>query len=131
MAKVGRPPKYETPEEMQVIIDDYFDSRTKEDPCTVSGLSYHLGFEDRESFSDYGKKDEFARTVKKAKLLIESSYEKSLRLHGRSGDIFALKNFGWKDKQEIDGTHNINLSADELSNDQLAAIATSGGKPTT
>ncbi|KXK66847.1 hypothetical protein, partial [Christensenella minuta] len=37
---------------------------------------------------------------KKAKLKIENAYEKRLIGRGNGGDIFALKQFGWKDKQE-------------------------------
>ena len=34
-ARIGRPPKYETPEEMQVAIDDYFEEcdRAKRGGC--------------------------------------------------------------------------------------------------
>jgi hypothetical protein len=31
-------------------------------------------------------------------------YEKSLRQNNCTGAIFALKNFGWKDKTEIEGS---------------------------
>ena len=37
----------------------------------------------------------------RAKLLIERSYEVSMRVNGRAGDIFGLKNFGWTDKSEV------------------------------
>ena len=36
--------------------------------------------------------------------MIENSYELDLKKHGRTGTIFALKNFDWKDKQETDLT---------------------------
>jgi hypothetical protein len=36
-----------------------------------------------------------------AKMKIEHAYEKSLRKNGRSGDIFALKNFGWTDRMDV------------------------------
>ena len=36
--------------------------------------------------------------------MVESSYEIDLKKHGRSGTIFALKNFDWKDKSEVDNT---------------------------
>jgi hypothetical protein len=63
-----------------------------------------LGFESRQSFYDYEKEGEFSYTIKKARLRIEERYEQ--RLHGNSpaGAIFALKNFGWTDRQEIDHT---------------------------
>jgi len=43
-------------------------------------------------------------TIKKGLERVESSYELDLKKHGRSGTIFALKNFDWKDKNETDIT---------------------------
>jgi hypothetical protein len=55
----------------------------------------------------YDKDDrEYSAAVKKAKLKVENGYERDLKKHGRSGTIFALKNFDWKDKQETDITSN-------------------------
>lgn len=110
----GRPPKYKTPEEMQKVIDDYFenvptrpvlvgDELRNLPAITITGLCLHLGFCDRASFYDYEKNKEFSHTIKKARLRIENDYEMSLRTgRNNSGDIFALKNFGWKDKQEVE-----------------------------
>ena len=39
--------------------------------------------------------------IKSAKLKVENDYEIALRKTGRAGDIFGLKNFGWKDQQDI------------------------------
>ena len=45
---------------------------------------------------------------------MQESYEKSLRKNGRTGDIFALKNFGWTDRQEIESENkNINMTYEE------------------
>ena len=38
-----------------------------------------------------------------------SVYEKSLRKDGKTGDIFALKNFGWRDKQEHEHSGGVNI----------------------
>ena len=43
-----------------------------------------------------------ATVVKKAKEMVHNAYEKDLRRKGRSGDIFALKNFGWTDQRNVD-----------------------------
>ena len=46
-------------------------------------------------------KKEFSYTIKRARLLIEILYEEQLQKGSPTGAIFALKNFGWKDRQEI------------------------------
>ena len=99
---VGRPPKWNTPEELQAEIDKYFEHCSEEKiPLTITGLALALDTT-RETLMDYQNNDEFSYTVKKAKLMIENAYEHRLIQNGRAGDIFALKNFGWKDKQEIE-----------------------------
>ena len=106
----GRPLKFQSVEEMEEKIQDYFNN-TKEEELTITGLALALDT-DRHTLINYQNKDEFFHTIKKAKTRIENSYEKSLRKNGRTGDIFALKNFGWHDKveNEISGTLNNPLS---------------------
>ena len=114
MEKAGRPPKYKTPEELQIKIQEYIDEN-KLTGLTITGLCYHCGFESRQSFYDLGNRDEFSYTIKRARLFIESSYE--LKLHDRTpaGAIFALKNLGWTDQQHI--THDISYS--EITDEEL------------
>ncbi|MEA1910003.1 MAG: terminase small subunit [Patescibacteria group bacterium] len=107
MGKPWEPIKYKTAKELNDKIEEYFDSVHEEIDITITGLVLFLGFESRQSFYDYEKKDGYTYTIKKARLRIENSYEKSLRKDGRTGDIFALKNFGWRDKQEFDINANI------------------------
>lgn len=101
--KVGRPPIWDNPEAFDKAVDTYF--KITETP-TWSGLALYLGFESRQSLEDYKKKPDFSYPIKKALLRIESHYEKSIQSRNPAGAIFALKNFGWKDKQEVD--QNIN-----------------------
>lgn len=103
MAREGRPPKYKTVEELEDNIQAYWDmlSEGKEKP-TITGLALFLGFESRQSFYDYENNGDFSYTIKKARLKIESIYEQNLHSGNPSGSIFALKNFGWKDTQQID-----------------------------
>lgn len=122
---MGRPPKYETPEEMQSIIDLYFlacrvhqednganrleglgedslliISDIEDVVPTISGLAYTLGMS-TEAFRNYEQKGNFLATVKKAKQRVEMSLEQRLAGHAVTGSIFSLKNnFGWKDKTE-------------------------------
>ena len=69
--------------------------------------AHFLGFESRQSFYDYEKEGEFSYTIKKARLKIESCYEQNLHSGNPSGSIFALKNLGWSDKQEIEHSGDI------------------------
>ena len=114
--KIGRPRKWNTPEELQKEIDEYFRVCAENDiPLTITGLALALDTT-RETLMDYQNNDEFSYTVKRAKLYIENAYEQRLIANGRAGDIFALKNFGWKDKQEIEadvGITNINVKLDD------------------
>ena len=92
----------ETPEEFRELADSYFDQcRQDDDPLTMTGLVLHLGFCSRQSLYDYGLLPEYKSAVARAKLMVEHGYE--LKLHSEKvvGPIFALKNFGWSDKQEI------------------------------
>lgn len=102
MAKEGRPLKFKSVEELKEKIDEYF-TITPEDEITITGLAIHLDTF-RSVLCDYEEKDEFSDTVKKAKQRVENGYEKDLKKYGRSGTIFALKNFDWKDKTEQDLT---------------------------
>ena len=97
----GRPPKYETPEQMQEVIDAYLvDCEDREKPPTVSGLAYALDMS-TESLRNYQCKEEFLATVKKAKQWVEVGLEERLHEPAPTGAIFNLKNnFGWKDVTE-------------------------------
>lgn len=99
----GRPRKYDSPEQMQEAIDRYFESCDEEEnPITVTGLALALDFTSRKELINYENySEEFYHTIKKAKLRIEQAYEKRLVKRGNGGDIFALKNFDWTDKQDL------------------------------
>ena len=97
----GRPRTYSTPEEFDSKVDEYVNDCTdKEEPLTWTGLALYLGFSSRKSIDEYQKYDGFSHSVKRAKLLIENSYEKRLYSTCVTGPIFALKNFGWRDKTD-------------------------------
>lgn len=115
----GQPPKYETPEQFSEKINDYFESLTvvgeNEDGeeittfishPTITGLALFLGFESRQSIYDYSKNKDFSYIIKRAQMVIESSYEEMLLSKASTGAIFALKNMGWIDKTHSDITTN-------------------------
>ena len=85
-----------------IIIGRADQKKTIEVPIpTISGLAHFLGFESRQSFYDYEKKDGFSYTVKRARLFIEVHYEEMLNTGNVTGAIFALKNLGWLDETKV------------------------------
>lgn len=110
---MGRPVKYETPEEMQVIIDQYFkDCKENKEHPTVTGLALSLNMT-RKGLIDYENKDnpEFGNTIKKAKAKVENYIEQRLYENNVTGCIFNLKNnFGWKDKTEQEHSGNVTIN---------------------
>lgn len=119
---IGRPLKFQSPEELQEKINQYFltceegeeitvyDKKkqelvtyTRKIPYTITGLALALDTS-RKVLMEYQGKDNFSNTVKKAKLLCENYAELRL-LYGDippASAIFALKNYGWVDKTETD-----------------------------
>ncbi len=96
----GRPPMWTDPQAFEKSVDEYFETATIP---TWTGLALHLGFSSRDGLSYYHKeKPDFLHPIKKALARIESNYEQNLFTRNPAGAIFALKNFGWKDKQEVD-----------------------------
>lgn len=101
--KGGRPPKFETPEQLQQKIQEYIEHIIEtESKTTLSGLVLFCGFSDITNFDrQAGRGDGFAYTIKKARLFIGKHYEE-LSQNGNAGGIFGVKNIlGWTDKQEV------------------------------
>lgn len=113
---MGRPLKFESPEAMQELIDAYFKRcDIEEEPYTITGLALALDT-DRHTLINYGNKEEFFHTIKKAKLRVEN-YAEKLLVSGKgnvTGVIFSMKNnYGWKDKteQEVTSTETVTYYA--------------------
>ncbi len=134
----GSPPIFDSPEALQRSIDTYFKEgvtikkvvvgKTAIDVevPTITGLCYFIGFESRQSFYDYEKRSEFSYTVKRARLFIEKHYEEMLQTGNTTGAIFALKNFDWTDKQEIDQKTTLEdnrIDPAKLTDDELRTLA--------
>ena len=108
MAKIGRPRKIKSPREFERLAGAYFQKCEAEgEPALLTGLILAVGLSARESLDEYGRRPEFYDSVKKAKLRIEMEYEKALRSRNPAGPIFALKNFGWTDKQDLELSGNV------------------------
>lgn len=101
----GRPPKWNSPDEVQKLIDVYFASfkegaENYGKPITITGLALALDT-NRETLCSYGEKDEYSDTIKIAKARVEHYAEQRLFDGAATGPIFALKNYGWKDTQDV------------------------------
>ena len=124
-AYTARKLKFQTPEIMRKKIDDYFLSISYKAPKknkdgeeivnglgevymetvfleepTVTGLALYLDT-NRMTLCNYEGDERFCDVVKYAKSTIEKHYELRNIKRGKAGDIFALKNFGWKDENYL------------------------------
>lgn len=127
----GRPPIFETAEQFKEVADTYFaECEARERIPTVNGLSLALGMT-RETLLRYAEKDDFSDTVKLVRTRLENEWEQRLAGPNAAGTIFWLKNQGWTDKTEQElygkGGGPIQVAAGDMSDDQLAAIATGRG----
>ncbi len=68
------------------------------EPPTITGLAFFIGFNSRQAFEEYEQTDKFANILKRARLRIETTYEKKLHQPSPYGAIFALKSLGWNEK---------------------------------
>ena len=140
MAKVGKPPFYESVEDMKKAIDDYFewckgqpliiDGEVMFDkagqpimlgvhPPTVTGLALALGFNSRQGLLNYQVKDEYHDTITRAKAFVERYAEERLfDKDGANGAKFSLANNfeNWREKQSVDMNSDVTINI-ELSDD--------------
>lgn len=114
----SRPLKFQSVEELQAKIDEYFADKLVPkqlgdtfyyEPITITGLALALDTS-RETLCNYELRDDFFDTVRRAKLRVEEYAERQLYL-GKSaaGPIFALKNHGWSDKQQVEQSGSLTI----------------------
>lgn len=126
----GRPPKYETAEELEQAIELYFETdayiesgENRMFAPTVTGLAYALGMS-RQALLDYENNEKFLDTIKRAKQRIGVALEQRLYGNNVTGIIFNLKNnFGWKDARETSVNAKVEYEAKNLSDEELERIA--------
>jgi len=106
--------KYRSGVELQRKIDEYFNEcDANKSTYTVTGLSYFLGFADRQSIYDYinkNKSKEMSFAVKRARTRIEASVEARLIDKNSIGAMFWLKNHDWSDVQKIEHSGDVNIN---------------------
>jgi hypothetical protein len=114
----GRPLKFKTPKELEKKIAAYFkDCEKEEKPLSITGLALALDTS-RETLCNYQARDEFFDAIKRAKLRVEQFYEERLTFSNAAGPIFALKNFDWSDKQDVNHSGGIMTANTEIPDDQ-------------
>ena len=100
--KGGRPRVIKSPKDMDNLVESYREACLNgKKPVTLTGLIRHMGLSSRQSLDEYAKYAGFSDSVKSAKLVVEEAYEDRLHTQSPAGAIFALKNMGWTDRQEI------------------------------
>lgn len=100
---VGRPRMFSSPEAFDQKVIEYQEyCKEENEPVTWTGLALFMGFSSRQSIDEYQKYTEFSDSVKKAKTFVEWHYEMRLCGDKPTGAIFALKNMGWADKQQLE-----------------------------
>lgn len=135
--------KIQTPEELQLRVDAYFDAqdhhetralvgtgqfaeiRTFPDPqpYTWIGLARAIGLGGRQSLINYSTRDEFAPILRQARLRIEEQWEAKLqRLGNNNGIVFALTNNTVAEDRYVQKTEqDINLGGQAGNPVQLVA----------
>ncbi len=100
---MGKQQLVESPEELERRVDGYFEQCKKDEtPPTFTGLLLHTGLKTKQRLSDYGQREEFAEVVEYARARMQEVYEQNLHGPNPTGSIFALKNMGWSDRQELE-----------------------------
>lgn len=122
---VGRPPKFESGEELQERIDAYFaDCLERAEPPFITELCVWLDTS-RKVLLEYEEKPEFSNTIKKAKQKCEAAIEKGMMLNkmNATGAIFNLKNnYGWEERFKNDNAVELEEESRKLINKALDNI---------
>lgn len=108
--KVGRPPKWESPEELQTLIDKYFElCEAKDELPFITEMCVYLDTS-RKVLLEYENKKEFSNAIKRAKAKCEAAIEKNMLTNkfNATASIFNLKNnYGWEERTKVDNTHSV------------------------
>jgi len=123
MAGKGRPPKFESPEQLQDMFEAWQATFTQEgdEIPDVEGLCIYLDTA-RQTLFDYEQKDDYSDTIKRIKDWIIYK-KKQLAMKGKIPPaiyIFDAKNnAGYVDKQEIDSRNTHTVKFSDMDDEQL------------
>lgn len=112
MANIGRPLKFNSVDELEQKIKDYYqDCIDRSKPLTIAGLACYLDVDRHTIYNYENKSDEFFHTIKKAREYILADLEERLMTESKIGQIFIAKQYGYRDKTEVEATNtNLNLN---------------------
>lgn len=106
--KMAPSKRFTSREHLASAVLAYFqDCESGNEYPTMTGLALSLGFTSRQALMNYNKEpgyEEYFEVVSWARMQIEASFEQRVinpKTLNVSGLIFALKQMGWTDKQEI------------------------------
>lgn len=107
---MSRPLIFETPEELEKKIKEYFDDADMRGvPYTVEMLSVFLDV-DRKTLINYKNREKFFPVIKKAMLKIQANHVEQ-GLSGQTQSAFAIfigkNNFGYTNKEEVELKANV------------------------
>lgn len=103
MTKRGPKFKVATPEDMDRLIDEHLDHCAENaKPVTLTGFLLHMGIYSRDTLGQYERREGFGGPVKRLRSIVENAYEQRLHGNNPTGAIFALKNMGWRDTQNLE-----------------------------
>ena len=146
--KGGRPKAFNSPKELQRLLDEYFDYcdndkeiitdskgniKSIQKPYTMSGICVYLDIH-ADTWNEYSRKPEFSETIKKARKKVENYCEENT-ITGRLNPIFSIfslkNNLGWVDKFEVNTTNQPEqLTTDDIKS-KINAIRKEGNKAET
>ncbi len=106
-----------TREKLEAAIEAYFqDCRDRDAPLTMAGLAHALGTT-RQTIHNYGEDERFFDLIKRARTMIEASLEEKMCTKSTftPGQIFAAKQYGYRDKVDDAGNSRVTVIIRDLS----------------
>ena len=120
--------KYQTPDEMQIVIDNYFaDCKKRDAKYTMSGMRNFLGFACDSQIADY-KSDhpEFSEVINHARSIVEQQREEDLsdpNTKNSRGIGMVMQNcHGWKNQQTIEVVGAVREMAEQIAKAAMECI---------
>lgn len=132
---VGRPPKFATPEQLQVLFEEW-QNTFEPDPDKREKLNLNVDIPDVEGFCDYidayrdilceyEKNKEFSDTIKRIKNWIYYKKKQLAMQNKMNPAIFifdAKNNAGYVDRQEVESNDTITHKFEDLTDGELDRI---------